>query len=75
TTVGAGLSYDFDITFLIDDEKDAFINAQLKLSDAQKDEDLSNNSANLNYQIGATQYNYKNCGNGKIISPTTTTLS
>jgi len=75
TTVGAGLSYDFDITFLIDDEKDAFINAQLKLSDAQKDEDLSNNSANLNYQIGATQYNYKNCGNGKIISPTTRTLS
>ncbi|MDA0777661.1 MAG: T9SS type A sorting domain-containing protein, partial [Bacteroidetes bacterium] len=75
TTVGAGLSYDFDITFLIDDEKDAFISAHLKLSDAQKDEDLSNNSANLNYQIGATQYNYKNCGNGKIISPTTSTLS
>lgn len=74
-TVGAGLTSDFEISFVIDDEKDAFINAQLKLNDSQKDEDLANNSAHLNYQIGATQYNYKNCGNGKIISPTTTTLS
>ena len=74
-TVGAGLTADFEISFVIDDEKDAFINAQLKLNDSQKDEDLANNSAHLNYQIGATQYNYKNCGNGKIISPTTTALS
>ena len=75
TTVGAGLSFDFEVSFLIEDEKDAFVDAQLKLNDTQKDEDLSNNSTNLNYQIGTTQYNYKNCGNGKIISPTTTTLS
>ena len=74
-TVGAGLRSDFDISFLIEDEKNARIDAKLKLNDAQKDEDLSNNSVELNYQIGATQYNYKNCGNGKIISPTTTMLS
>jgi hypothetical protein len=74
-TVGAGLRSDFDVSFLIEDEKNARIDAQLKLNDAQKDDDLSNNSVELNYQIGATQYNYKNCGNGKIISPATTTLS
>lgn len=74
-TLGAGLSTDFEVSYTVDDENNAAVEAKLLLNTAQNDVDLTNNSSHLDYQIGETRFNYKNCGNGKIISPSTPVLS
>jgi hypothetical protein len=73
-TVGANEVASFEVGYEIADETNASIDGTLLLKSGQTDVNTQNNYAKIHYNVGHTETNFKNCGNGKQILPNTDML-